>query len=139
MSQSEITSVIQSERFEHKICGMTSVLVQLLRSNASATTSSAQQQDAFFQPLISKLNHLLQSHFGNDTTMNVGFAFGNVAKTLYAHNVNLNENDVCVCLIMDSQLDIDCKMVTAVRKNSSLVSSNEKSMIWRLLYKYSFQ
>ncbi|KAF0984128.1 hypothetical protein FDP41_008043 [Naegleria fowleri] len=173
----EITQIIRSERFEHKICGMTSSLVRLLRTlnSSSFTTFQSQHQqqepssasdDDIFQPLISKLRDLLQRHFekchdnnnsnpqnnlpnsccseGNiceeeNAQVNVGFAFGNVAKTLYAHNVNLNENDVCVCLIMDSQLDIDCKMVTAVRKNSSLVSSNDKSIIWKLLYKYSFQ
>ncbi|KAL9651029.1 hypothetical protein ABK040_012773 [Willaertia magna] len=103
--------------------------------------------ETFFTPIINKLNQRIHSIYNNNinnditknnenNVINIGYSFGNVGSSFYVNNLDLNNNDIIICFILDS-LDIDSKMITAVNIHSNKVSANENSKVWGLLYKFN--
>ncbi|KAL9646356.1 hypothetical protein ABK040_014508 [Willaertia magna] len=141
-------SVIKSKEFEHKICGMNQQVINYLRQYKINITNA----ETFFTPIINKLNQRIHSVYNNNinnindnitnnnennlNVINIGYSFGNVGSTFYLNNLDLNNNDIIICFILDS-LDIDSKMITAVNIHSNKVSANENSKVWGLLYKFN--
>ncbi|KAL9651045.1 hypothetical protein ABK040_012789 [Willaertia magna] len=142
-------SVIKSKEFEHKICGMNQQVINYLRQYKINVTNA----ETFFTPIINKLNQRIHSIYNNNinninnnginnnvannlNVINIGYSFGNVGSVFYVNNLDLNNNDIIICFILDS-LDIDSKMITAVNIHSNKVSANENSKVWSLLYKFN--
>ncbi|KAL9646338.1 hypothetical protein ABK040_014490 [Willaertia magna] len=141
-------SVIKSKEFEHKICGMNQQVINYLRQYKINVTNA----ETFFTPIINKLNQRIHSVYNNNinninnngtnnnennlNVINIGYSFGNVGSTFYVNNLDLNNNDIIICFILDS-LDIDSKMITAVNIHSNKVIAKENSKVWGLLYKFN--
>ncbi|EFC49478.1 predicted protein [Naegleria gruberi] len=132
-------NIIKSDQFAHKICGMNQRMINVFRASRDDPTKLEQN----FLLMIANIKRKILGGLKLEASesISVGFTFGNVAQVLTSHNLNIQENDIVVCFLLDT-LDIDSKMVTAIRKSSKVVDASDKSAVWNLLYKFdatSFQ